>query len=197
MTRRGPAPTTPRLDALEPVAVAAEACAAVARHRAWIALRLSPALVPADEPDAAALAVGSDLGLTVQHLTAYAQTGALGDWPDDSCALDAVQDVCSCLYSRAGDRAGFDAPDLRDDHDPDTDVGTVIRAAMARQMLSTGTPVPVAWLAALSSVGAVRMRQLVAAGEVPAVDGRVRAPDARRWLSGRRVPGFDAPSGQS
>lgn len=183
----GPAPSTPRLATLDPATVAREAVDLVAEHVRRLTFY-------AGWDDGPSQITGGSLGLEVSQLTAYAQTGAVGDWPDASCAIGCLQTVCECLYSQAGVPGTFGGGPLdTDDADPDTAIGVVILAAHARYRLDTGPRsqgVPLAELAALASVSPGRLRQLTASGELRSTDGRVRADDARRWLAARGVAGF-------
>lgn len=183
-----------RLLALDPATVAVDTVRAVARHLAWSAIRLSPAqlrMVPDLGTASDAEVASTDLGLTIQSLTAYAQRGAMGDWPDVSCVSDAIQSVCEALYVRPLDGGTYDGTEFDRDGDPDTAIGLVLLAAECRRSLSEGEPVTTRGLAALAGLSDSRVRQLVVAGDLRRVKHeRIRADDAKRWLSGRGTLGY-------
>lgn len=143
----------------------------------------------------------STLWATTEDLVRYAQSGDTADWGDATGAHDAALTICSALYSSAavsGDGLG----ELVGEADPETPIGLVLVAAIARAALD-GAPTPdrdpagltVRELAALASLSAKQVKELIDAGEIRATnDGarktRIALGDARRWLSGRGVPGF-------
>jgi hypothetical protein len=134
-----PPSTRPRLSNLDPVDVAADVCSSLVAHIARLAFPLAPAWIAADLPgDAQDLARSTDLGLTVQQLTVYAQSGSLGDWHDGVDAVDAVASVCSALYSQAGVPGTYDVGELSGDADPETPIGLVLVAVDARNALEHG-----------------------------------------------------------
>lgn len=122
---------------------------------------------------------GSVYGHAVYCLARYAKHGA---------ALDAdVHEYCVSLIG-PGDHALDDsgAPD------PSTDLGMVVAGALAREKLADGgrRKVTVRELSILGGVDPNHVRLLGRKGEIEIDDGEIRASEARRWLSGRGVPGF-------
>lgn len=197
MGNRGPSPRTPRLAGLAPATVAAEVVSAVREHMQRLAFNLAPAH---DWIERTTEGSFSTLALKVEDLTRFAQTGDTADWGDPSGARDAMQEVCSALYSRAGEPGTFGVGELEDviedaDDGPGASpVGLVLRAAWARLMIAEGGPVSSAQVAALAGLNPRAVRQLVDAGELSARkrDGEitVKADEARRWLGARGVAGF-------
>lgn len=201
MGNRGPSPKSPRLADLAPATVAAEVVSAVREHIGRLAFGLQPAHAWHEQTSAGSF---STLALTVEDLTRFAQIGDTADWGDSSGARDAMQEVCSALYSRAGEPGTFGVGELEDVIE-DTDdgpgaspIGLVLRAAWARLTIAEGGPVTSAQVAALAGLNPRAVRQLVDAGELSARkrdgDLMVRAEEARRWLGARGVAGFKAPS---
>jgi len=183
----------PRLRDLGPEAVAAEASSLLVRHLWRIAFALAPALDQGAFAglDGPALARSTDIGLTVQQLTAYARDGVLGDWPDEGCAVSAVQSVCEVLYSQAGVVGTFGVGELVDDADPETVLGLVVVAAMARAGLARSEALTARELAALASCSADHVRLVARQGGLRrGKGGSYSATACRRWLAGREVPGF-------
>jgi hypothetical protein len=121
------------------------------------------------------------LGQAVRALVLYARDGGTLDAP--------VHDYAVTLVGAADD-----ALDDAGAPDPSTPLGLVVAAALGREAVDAGKPVPTAHLAALAGVTDGRVRQLVASGELGSVtrggNNFVRARDARRWLGLRRTPGF-------
>jgi len=136
----------------------------------------------------------STLASAVYGLTIYAQTGK------GEPAELGTQDFLVNLIPGESEDLDRIAEDLEnDDGGP---LAIVIRAALGREDIDNGRPIGTTRLSALSGVSRQRIAQLVAAGELRAAkrhstgDGlRVTAADARRWLSGRGVPGFAQPPG--
>lgn len=197
MGNRGPSPKSPRLADLVPATVAAEVVEAVRAHIGRLAFGLQPAHVWDEKSTAGSF---SSLGLTVEDLTRFAQTGTTADWGDVEGARDALIEVCSALYSRAGEPGTFGVGEIEDvieDADPSA-IGLVLRASWARLSIAAGESVSTAEVAALAGLNPRAVRQLVEAGELTARkrDGEitVKADEARRWLGARGVAGFDAPS---
>jgi hypothetical protein len=183
----------PRLRDLDPEVVATEACDLLVRQLGRVAFALAPAidqgaLAGLDGP---ALARSTDIGIMVQQLTVYARDGAMGDWPDNGCAVDAVQSVCEVLYSQAGVVGTFGVGELADEADPETVLGLVVVAAMARAGLARGEALTARELAALASCSADHVRLVARQGGLRRGKNRqYSAPVCRTWLAGREVPGF-------
>jgi hypothetical protein len=176
--------SVPRLRDLTPQAVADEVVRLVTDHVASLCMRL-------DLGAEFRVPEGGTLHFTTQLLTGYAQRG-LGatDWPDHSCATDAMLDVCCALYTSAGD-PDIGAGALDTDVDASDAIGIVLLAAHARVRIAQRERVPVRELAALASVDPQHLRLLGRSGEIDIEDGTVRAAIARRWLSGRGLEGLD------
>ncbi len=179
--------SSPRLADIDPDALGLEVAELVLAHLARYALPLSPGVTLHIEGDGAS----SNIALTVADLTRYAQSGDTADWGDDSGALDAIQEVASILYSRAGEPGTFGLGDLEAEIDPKTGIGAVLIAAMARLALLGGKPVDARALAVLSGVAREHVYRLIRDGEI-AARGEARSTEiagaeARRWLSGRGI----------
>src|SRR5690606_35097663 len=172
---------------LDPDAVAQDAERRVVDHLHRLALDVGA--------EVHAEATLGTLRAEARALTLYAQRGLpVWDWTDSGMASAGLLSVLAALYSRAAD-ADLDrtAIDVVDDLDPSDDLGLVLVAAAARIRLDQDVPVTARELGALVGLTAVRVRQLVAAGELRATNEkpqRVPAEDARRWLASRGVPGF-------
>lgn len=182
-----PPRTTPRLQDLAPRDVARAAVDRAYRRIIRLGMRLGPALVIAgDTPDEYC-----DLGQTVAHLTGYARTGALGDWEDGDDVVAAIHDVLQVLWPAAGPGPLAEVEGELDDDDP---VALVVLAAWARASVDTGVPVTLRELGALAGLHRRPLQALAASGELRVTDerpARVKAAEARRWLSGRGVTGFE------
>lgn len=175
--------STPRLRDIDPAAFGAEIHDAVLGHIAHLAIRID---VTWNAPQGHS----SSLRWTAQLLAGYAQIGLPAtDWPDHGCASDALLDVCSALYSCAGE-PDFGLGELEGEVDATTPVGIVLLAAHARVRIATRQRVPVRELAALAGVDAHHVRLLGRKGELEVDDATVRAAECRRWLSGRGVKGL-------
>lgn len=82
--------------------------------------------------------------------------------------------------------------------EPSTDLDVVLVAAVGREWIGEGRPVTQLMVACLAGLTVQSVRDLISAGELAATardegDKRVRlieADEARRWLSGRGVPGL-------
>lgn len=176
-----------RLLAIHPDDIAAEVERRVVDHLHRLALDVGA--------EVRAEATLGTLRAEARALTVYAQRGLpVWDWTDSGMASAGLLSVLAALYSRAAD-GGIEhtAIDVVDDLDPSDDVGLVLVAAAARIRLDRDVPVTARELGALVGLTAVRVRQLIAAGELRATDerpARVKARDARRWLAARGVPGF-------
>lgn len=188
-----PTTTSPRLADLVPEQVAEEACQLVLNHLGRQIFVLSPACTGEELSGLTAedLARGSDLGLTVQDLVRYAQSGDTADWGSQLGALDALQSVCSVLYSQAGQPGIFEVGDLEGVGDPETPLGLALVAAWARVRLHQGEDLRTRELAALGGCTTAHVAHLARAGEIErASHGAYSAESARRWLGARGVPGI-------
>jgi hypothetical protein len=180
---------------LHPPTVGREAVDLVLRRLGRLSVPLSPGV----SLDGLRVRGDTDLGLTVASLTAWCQTGALGDWEDNEDAADALLGAAESLCAaplRDWTPGDLDAAvDLPRGSDPGP-VALVLACALDRVRISRGLPVSLAGLARLASVDPSRVRQLVAAGEITAVPGAgpspstVDADDACRWLASRGLKGW-------
>lgn len=173
-----------RLASLDPVAVGAAVTDRMLDHLHIRALDVG-ARVIVDGP--------SSLGFSAALLCDWAQRGTNGEQWDEGMAWDAVQHVCTALYSRAGEPGTFGGGPIDDGPqraDPDTAIEVVLLAAWCRTLLAQRTDVPVRALAALSGLRQQSIRNLASDGEIEMHQGLVAPDEARRWLSGRGVPGL-------
>lgn len=135
-----------------------------------------------------ALAVGYEAQLVeygpgirhaVQTLAAYARDGV----PLDAPVHEYLVSLIPLYQAPLGD-----APvDLDDEADATTELGTVIRAALAREQLDAGRALTAAQLATLGSVTPAQVRHLGREGELWVEDGLISAAECRRWLGARGV----------
>lgn len=145
----------------------------------------------ATELDPAALVDGSDLGLTLQGLVTFAQTGRAWDWTSAEMAADGLAEVCGLLWP-ASDALPLD--------DARGALGTALRATWCRVLLARRLPVAQRHLAELAGVSDGRVRQEITAGVLKRVRaargaraadrGWITAASARAWLAARGVAGF-------
>lgn len=130
---------------------------------------------------------GGSLAHEVRELTRYALTGEL-----DGSPTGRIQTVAEALYGAAhpdvyprveGDWA-------EDAKDPERAIDAVIRAALARQTIADGEPVPVRWLCVLAEVPVAYCRVLLSREGLASKGGTVTARRAREWLGARGVAGY-------
>lgn len=192
----------PLLRDLDPRAVAADVVRSVLDHVQRVTFSLAPAVEArllaygadggARSPQPEDL-VGTDLGMTVTTLVQYAQCGLPAwDWTDSGMASDGALSVMSALYTCAGTpEVGGGILDREDDVEPDSAIGVVLLATIARIQIDQRADVALRALAVLSGLSLRQVQELAAKGEL-AKSGRgvVTAEEATRWLSGRGVPGF-------
>jgi hypothetical protein len=211
-------PKAPRLADLDPAALGADAVGRVLRRLERLAIPLSPGVAlrwdGGPDPDARRplppSPAASGLAMTVADLCRYAQRGVGAgsglDWPDETCAGDALMEVGEALWSRPVDEGESDSgwtvdelrAALRADGEPADPVRLAVGCALARWLVYGGRPVTTGELAALAGVTRGLVQQLAAAGEVATaveVEGRARvayvaADEARRWLAARGAPGW-------
>lgn len=179
-----------RLAQLDPLAVAAEVAQAVHHHMVRRGLDLDIDVPPLSDA-AAKRGAGTSLGYSTALLTDWAKRGTNGEEWDEGMAWDAVQHVCTALYSRAGEPGTFGGGPIDEGPqraDPDTAIEVVLLAAWCRTLLTQRTDVPVRALAALSGLRQQSIRNLATDGELAMHQGLVAPDEARRWLSGRGVP---------
>lgn len=191
-----PPSALPRLSQLNPAAVATEISEIVARHASRLALKLGPAYHLAGAGDLKS----SDLWLTAGALVAYAQTGTDAEAENGEVAAeyarDRVQELCGLLWTSAGDAlkskragAGEDAFEAlfgpTERGEPTTAVGIALLAAWARVGLAEGRELSSREIAALGSCSIRAVQQALDDKELT-----LSAKSARRWLSGRGVPGL-------
>jgi len=187
-----------RLRDLEPRAVADQVLTRIREHVASIIMRTDLGATWT-WPESG----HESLRWTVQLLVGYAQRGVEAtDWPDDASARDAILDVVSALYTRAGDdQIGAGVLDRIDDlaDDPSDPIDVVLLAAWCRCQLAAGEQVTIAELAALTSRAVSSVHSAAQRGQLRirsesrgrGVARRVSAVDARAWLAS-----IDQPSGR-
>ena len=184
--------STPRLRDLQPEAVAGEVVRLVREHLRRLAFCLVPGVAwkeVGNEPER------SDLAWRVLHLVQFAQTGGLADWEDESLVVDALQEVCSALYSRAGEPGTFGVGAMEEavgGAELDA-IGLVLVGAFARYKLPRrALRVTSRELGVLAGVDPDHVRLLARQGELELKDGTVGRAEARRWLVARGVRDFAA-----
>ncbi|WP_394849614.1 hypothetical protein LZC95_19455 [Pendulispora brunnea] len=178
---------TPKLADLTPENVGREMADLVEHFVGRLVFGLAPKLTVVRESDDA-----SNVQWAGELLTHYAQRGLdATDWPDDGCAIDAIQEACSLLYSCAGKPGTFGVGDLLEDGDvEETPIGLVLVGAFARHKLAARKDVTPRELAVLVGMSAANVRLLARNGELKIEDGKIPHADAARWLEARGVPGF-------
>lgn len=178
----------PALPEIDPRAVARAACEALVEYIGRATFVLNPIVV--DLPRVDQLVDGSDLGLTVQTLTAFAQRGApVGDWHDSEDAADALLTLVSTLYRPAIGGKG-DVPSILSQGEPASDLETVLLAAWTRVQLGRGEAVEPRQIACLASCPVRTVQQHVKHGVLPASDtrpARISVEAARQYLFARGV----------
>lgn len=186
-----------RLHAIDPDALTRAVGGALARHLEHLTHAAAPGLVLSVEGDAG----GSRLARDAAALCRYAQSGALGAWPDGARALLAAQSLIEGLYGAPAH--GLEAPDADAALglptwarwvDLATDAGLVVACAATRAWAEAGAgPIPATWLAAFLGVSDARVRQWIGEGVLSAETvGRgqhqrslVDPTSARAWLARR------------
>ena len=165
-----PPSSKPRLSDFTPQQAAVAACEDVLGHlmRVAFAMHLDvTGMHGSREVTAESAAASSTLGLTVQQMTHYAQTGEAGDWADDvlGAVVDATNSILSSLYDNAAEGGALGPLDASsiDEAKP---YGVAVRAAWARAHLEAGTPAEPAWFAALVGLSPTRVRELGRLGEI-------------------------------
>ncbi len=131
----------------------------------------------------------SSVGHSAALLTEWAQHGSNGEDWTEGMAWDAVQHVCTALYSRAGEPATFGSGPIerRLDGDPETAIECVLLAAWCRCSIAQRHEVPIRALAACASLRVQSVRNLAVQGELVVTNGLVDPDEAARWLSGRGI----------
>lgn len=157
----------------------------------WLRNHVGNLLFVAGNPDHYAVELpGGSLRYETLALTHYAQTGELPD--GDTSAAGYLQTVVEALYAAAH-------PDVyprvegewqRTGSDPEHAIDCVLRAALARDTIARGQPVPLGRLCALVELPVNTLRRYAHRGEISATDGAMDAAQAREWLSGRGVAGY-------
>jgi hypothetical protein len=175
---------------LSPQAVALDACEAVLEHLYRVVFRLNPYVVTL--PRSVDLVTGSELGLTVQRLTEYAQRGCpVGDWTDDEMAADGLLSVVHALYGGPLDHHGA-TPGILSEGEPETSLETVILGAWTRIQLARREPIEARQIAVLASCPTRTVRHHIDVGDLAGGEGRpARVPPGavRAYLAARGVRG--------
>lgn len=135
----------------------------------------------------------------VSDLCSWAQSGRLCGWHDIDDVARSVATTSQALCAapaRVWTLGGL-ADLMGGQEAPENDVVLVLGCAWARVRICRGEAVTLTELARLASVDPSRVRQIVADGELETVAGRgpnpstVTAAEAKRWLSGRALRGWD------
>jgi len=186
-----------KLSEINPIELARDTVDAIRAHIARVAFHLGP-VYQWREIDSGDGAENTDLGITVAELTKYAQTGALGWYGHASEPLDACVTVASAYYGAAG-WSGLPDTDFAADADPETQIGLVLVASMARCTLAGCPPhghsdgLTARELAVLSGLTYEHVTRLMRGAEIACSDvarGRVASvSESARWLRARGVEG--------
>jgi hypothetical protein len=183
--------TTPRLATLDPASVAEHVVQLVLQHIARLEFVLSPGDIGMRAP--APSDSFSTLRLTVTDLVTYAKVGELGDWTEPDGPRDAIQEICSALYGCAGQPGTFGVGAIEEsvsDAALEDAIGVALVGAWARAKLAErGAKLTARELGVLAGMDAQNVRLLARKGELTLEDGALGRAEARRWLSGRGVPG--------
>jgi len=121
----------------------------------------------------------------VRKFTYYATRGVLFEG-------DSVHEYMISLIPLYQSVCGGDAAvdGISEDADPETPLGLVICAGLARDRIARGEAVSAVELAVLSDLSDRQVRQLIRDGEIAARGGKISAKTAHRFLMTRKVPGF-------
>jgi len=173
---------------LDPKGVAREACDAFLSHLGRLTFLLNPLSVMLPSTDS--MVDGTDFGLTVQQLAAFAKHGCpAGDWDHPEMGADALLMVVSALYGGALDRP-TSLPGILEEGEPSSGLEVVLLASWTRVQISRMESVEPRQIACLGSVPLrtvqhhIAERQLAAEGSRPA---RVSAEAAVTYLKDRGV----------
>lgn len=186
----------PGLADLDAVTVAQSVVHIVGDHLVRQAARLAPcAKLDLQCPDGTE-DEQCDLGIAVQALVRWAQTGEGDAWE----AWTVAQSVCVALYSQAGVWEASDTGELGLGDAPNIDetaIGVVLLATMARRCIVQGEDVAPRWLAALAGITKRRVNQLTDNGTLKrrrstGPRGRTAIPATAAWrLLVSRIVGND------
>jgi hypothetical protein len=173
-----------RLQDLDPQAVADETVGLVLAHIHSLAF-----MIGHTEPIPATGT--SSLGYETVELTRYAQQGP-PHCNDGGGPSGYMQTITGALYSAAEPSVYSQAKTVFDrrEGECETAIETVLLAAAARDAIAQRQRVPIKWLAALAGLGTQYLKNLISRGELEGASGEVKAGAAKRWLSGRGVPGY-------
>lgn len=175
-----PPTTKPRLSQLDPDALAQEIEQRLIDHVVGLGLQLDPGVEVRvrDRREGAFTQIGE----SVRSLARYARDGG---------TLDAdVHEYLVSLIPLYAAPLGDAPTDVGEDADPSTPLGCAMIAALAREAIGEGRGISAVQIATLASCDAAHVRLLARQGELALADGEVAAREAKRWLSGRGVPGF-------
>lgn len=178
-----------RLSTLAPDAVAAEVAG-------WVQSQIFRLGLALGVTDPSSISHVGDVVHATRVLTHYAVTG---EPPGDAPISGYLQSVVEALYTAAHPdvytRVHGDWQD--ETADPEHAIDAVIRAALARDRISSGERVPLHWVSVLAGTPLQTLRQYAtpSRGELTTLrDGTITAHEASRWLSGRGVTGYLKPS---
>jgi hypothetical protein len=173
-----PPTTAPRLRDLDPSAVALAIAQQALDHVVNLTMRLiSVHTIPQlPEPE------HTEIYRVVRTLTGYAR----GDHALDSSVHEYLISLIPLWQAPVGE---VDVDLLAEDADLHTELGLVIRAALAREKFTKGQPLTTADLAALGGMAQPAVALLLRRGEIRGERSdygwTVRAKEARRWLETR------------
>lgn len=173
-----PPTTAPRLRDLDPTVVARQVAQQVLDHIVSLSMQLvSVHHIPQlPEPEQ------TEIYRVVRVLAGYAR----GDHALDASVHEYLISLIPLWQAPLGE---VDVDLLAEEVDPRTDLGLVIRAALARERLAEGKTLRTGDLAALGGMAQPAVALLLRQGEIRGERGEdgwaVRANEARRWLQTR------------
>jgi hypothetical protein len=183
-----------KLSEIDPISLARTSVNKLRDHVARITFHLAPISQWREEVTIDGME-NTDVGQTIMQLAGYAKSGALGDWPDATCAVDAATNVCTMFYTAPGIDHEFVGAEITGEADPETELGLIVTAAIARAKVSDGTigTLNARELASLAGLTYYHVTRLMTGGELQCSDaerGRSVTPEeAGRWLRARGVEG--------
>jgi hypothetical protein len=182
-----PPTTSLRLRDVDPHTVALDLCRQTLDHVQSILIPLSPVGTVATPGIDVDQLQSCELYLSTRRFAQYAVHGSELDAPVQEYLISLIP----CYSAAVG--SGTAEVDGLTESQPDTALGLVIAAAVAREALDQGQRVTPAQLAVLAGMDRSRVLQLITAGDMPGArqerEGRrgwtVSAKGARQWLASR------------
>lgn len=187
-----------KLKELVPEEVASDVVELVARHVGRMVFLLGPELqvhLPNFVREGSGKNVmdplSTEIGLTIQEVTQYAQSGA--PHCSDAEVIDYLQSVCEACFAAVhpGVYGAIPFPWVaglgEKGSDPDNVLDVILMAAYNRDQLEQRKPISARGLACLGSVSWATMRSYGSRGEVAISEGQVEAKEAIEWLAGQGV----------